>query len=109
MKLFIVLGIGMLILGLTACGSQKKEKSKTTSEDIVYYTCPMESHKHVHSQKPGNCPDCGLKLVPAIKAEEANADFYGCPMPEHSHIRHSDPGNCEECRMKLVPMKLVKT
>ena len=109
MKLITVLGIGTLILGLTACGSQKKENSKTTSEDIVYYTCPMESHKHVHSQQPGNCPDCGMKLVPAVKGEEANADFYGCPMPKHSHIRHSDPGNCEECSMKRVPMKLVKT
>ncbi len=62
MKLFIVLGIGMLILGLTACGSQKKEKSKTTSEDIVYYTCPMELHSYVVMEEPGNCPVCGMEM-----------------------------------------------
>ena len=27
----------------------------------VTYTCPM--HPEIHSQKPGNCPKCGMTLV----------------------------------------------
>ncbi|MEO5561820.1 MAG: multicopper oxidase domain-containing protein, partial [Chitinophagaceae bacterium] len=31
------------------------------------YTCPM--HPEIHSPKPGNCPRCGMKLVPESKKE----------------------------------------
>ncbi len=36
------------------------------------YTCPM--HPEVHSDAPGRCPKCGMKLVekkPATSSEEA--------------------------------------
>ncbi|MEO6455850.1 MAG: multicopper oxidase domain-containing protein, partial [Ginsengibacter sp.] len=38
---------------------QKKEARKPTQK--VIYTCPM--HPEVQSNKPGNCPKCGMKLV----------------------------------------------
>lgn len=25
-------------------------------EEIAYYTCLMEAHKHIHSSSPGECP-----------------------------------------------------
>jgi hypothetical protein len=28
------------------------------------YTCPM--HPEVHQEKPGNCPKCGMTLVPKM-------------------------------------------
>ncbi|MBB4803517.1 multicopper oxidase domain-containing protein [Nodularia spumigena CS-584] len=34
-----------------------KEESNPTT-----YTCPM--HPEIHESKPGNCPKCGMKLVP---------------------------------------------
>jgi DNA-directed RNA polymerase subunit RPC12/RpoP len=34
----------------------------------VTYTCPM--HPEVQSDKPANCPKCGMKLVP--KKEKAH-------------------------------------
>lgn len=77
-----------------------------SSENIAYYTCPMESHKHIHSQNPGDCPECGMSLVPVVETTTAEADFYGCPMPEHSHIRAEEAGSCPECGMQLKPMKI---
>jgi len=78
-------------------------------EILSYYTCPMESHKHIHNNNPGKCSECGMELVATVITSENNMEYYGCPMPIHSHIRHSEPGNCEECGMKLLPMRLVKS
>lgn len=39
----------------------KKHEGKEPSQ-IVSYTCPM--HPEIHAAKPGNCPKCGMKLVP---------------------------------------------
>ena len=93
----------------TESSSVGKEKKATDSaEKVYYYTCPMESHKHIHSDKPGDCTECSMKLVAAVEAETSNAEYYGCPMASHSHIRHDKAGQCEECNMDLKPMKLKK-
>lgn len=80
--------------------------SMEKEESIAYYTCPMDSHKHIRSSSPGSCSECGMKLVPAVEVDSESADFFGCPMPEHSHIRSGSPGTCTECGMKLKPFKL---
>ena len=38
-----------------------KKREATTQTRKVTYTCPM--HPEIHSDKPGNCPKCGMKLV----------------------------------------------
>jgi manganese oxidase len=43
--------------------SQKPAPSQATG-----YTCPM--HPEVHSDKPGNCPKCGMKLVPMTREQK---------------------------------------
>lgn len=101
-----------LLLILIACNGQNEKKTESqqinvkesTSEKIYYYTCPMENHKYVHSDKPGNCPECGMKLVAVVAAEQDSAGYYGCMMPEDSDVRSDEPGNCPKCNMKLVPM-----
>ena len=112
-KVLSFLGIGVLLV-LIACNGQGEKKSEhqdkpvkeSIAEKTYYYTCPMEQHKHISSNKPGDCPECGMHLVAAVEATPDSADYYGCSMQEHSYIRAEKPGDCPECNMKLVPMRL---
>jgi hypothetical protein len=115
-RIFTFLSICTLIV-LIACSGQSEQKSehqhKEDTETTVavdkayYYTCPMEQHKHISSDKPGDCSECGMKLVAAVETKSDSAEYYGCPMQSHSHIRHEKAGKCEECNMDLKPMKLA--
>lgn len=40
---------------------QKKKKQAAAQTQKATYTCPM--HPEIHSNKPGNCPKCGMTLV----------------------------------------------
>ncbi len=59
------LGILILMLGLVTfgCGNKRtKEKVKTEQQTTeVVYTCPM--HPEIEKSEPGDCPECGMKLV----------------------------------------------
>jgi RND family efflux transporter MFP subunit len=50
----------MLILALLATSCERNESKKPA--DVDYYTCTM--HPSVRAQEPGNCPICGMTLVP---------------------------------------------
>lgn len=45
----------------TATTEHHHEEAAPASSAVVY-ACPM--HPEVTSDKPGNCPKCGMKLVP---------------------------------------------
>lgn len=117
--LFVVTLFSVLLI---SCGGEKDTaaKSKPTmamhesaaqigGEKLIYYTCPMESHKHIHSSEPGSCPECNMTLVQGVITSVDKMEYYGCPMKIHSHIRHENPGKCEECKMELKPMRLKKS
>lgn len=76
------------------------------------YTCPM--HPEVRQHGPGNCPKCGMTLVPADQPpasaipvagrfdtvpEGWRGTVYTCPM--HPEVRQTGPGSCPICGMGL--------
>lgn len=52
---------------LTACTAKKRVPSEASDQqpEISYYTCPM--HPQIRRDHPGNCPICGMALVPVYK------------------------------------------
>jgi membrane fusion protein, copper/silver efflux system len=55
------------------------------------YTCPMEEHADVVSDKPGQCPKCEMKLVETSKVKHAKLaednwrKQHPAPAPQHQH------------------------
>lgn len=81
---------------------------KVDTEKRIYYTCPMDEHKHVHSREAGKCPECSMDLVEGVLTTEDQMEYWGCPMLTHSHVRETESGRCDECKMMLKPMRLKK-
>jgi DNA-directed RNA polymerase subunit RPC12/RpoP len=121
----------ILLIGLYGYVSahERHDISSQQTQQPVIYTCPM--HPEIQSNKPGNCPKCGMKLVvqkkksvqqkksaPAKKSPSAKMDDTKMPpkrkatnkpaqpatytCPMHPEIHASKPGNCPKCGMKLV-------
>ena len=102
-------------------------KDSVGTESEGQYTCPM--HPEVVSDEPGNCPKCGMHLVPLEQNgvtshsdhshhcsgdhEKPSGDdrtydrvppgysgvVYTCPM--HPQVRQTKPGACPLCGMGL--------
>ena len=72
-------------------------KPKSTAK----YFCPM--CPGVESDKPGDCPKCGMALErhPAWVAPAAGKVIYTCPM--HPEVQQDHPGDCPKCGMALEP------
>jgi P-type Cu+ transporter len=60
------------------------------------------THPDVHSDRPGNCPKCGMALEPSTITAATIHTQYTCPMPPQ--IVRNVPGNCPICGMTLEPM-----
>ncbi|MCU0787447.1 MAG: efflux RND transporter periplasmic adaptor subunit [Verrucomicrobia bacterium] len=74
------------------------------------YLCPMPEHVAIEYDHPGECPLCGMSLVPVSKdllrkMQPGGAiEYYTCPMPEHADLKLDKPGKCPLCRMTLIPV-----
>ncbi|MEW6237999.1 MAG: efflux RND transporter periplasmic adaptor subunit [Candidatus Omnitrophota bacterium] len=82
------------LLFLAACQKTKDEAAK--------YHCPM--HPTYISDRPGDCPICGMRLVPIEeKTPIPTAYKYQCPM--HPEVKSNNPDDrCPKCGMKLEPI-----
>ncbi len=78
--------------------------------ETTVYVCPMPEHVSIVYDHPGNCPICGMALVPvtpsALKKIQPGGKvlYYVCPMPEHANVHQDKPGKCPLCGMTLVPV-----
>ena len=89
---FALLALAAAVALNVACGK--------AVETAHRYHCPM--HPTYISDRPGDCPICGMRLVPIEeKAAPTTVPAYTCPM--HPAVTSDRPGRCPECGMKLVP------
>ena len=96
-----------------AAGSTNKiitATSDTPESEAAVYVCPMPEHVSIVYDHPGNCPICGMALVPvnssALKEIHPGGKvlYYTCPMPEHASVHEDKPGKCPLCGMTLIPV-----
>ncbi len=87
--------------------SQASQRERTFFAQQPIYICPM--HSHIVKDHEGECPICGMDLVPkesgaVTMMEDVHTPrtmvSYICPM--HSHIVKDHPGDCPICGMDLV-------
>ena len=118
----VLLLVAMLALAVPKTYGHTHDDKFYTAQQASY-TCPM--HPEIHSDKPGNCPKCGMKLIAEKKKaspkktvkkaepqkqEQMDATdevSYTCPM--HPDVVSDKPGKCPKCGMKLEKKESVKT
>jgi len=85
--------------------AEVKEKQKIEKDIEGTYYCPMHCEEEKMYNKSGNCPVCGMDLVPKVTA--VTSAQFTCPM--HPEIIKDEPGACPICGMDLLPMKSNET
>ncbi len=119
--------IGFVLAGVLVSGGywivtrQNAAQGPATTQQVQKYHCPM--HPEYVSDKPGDCPICGMKLVPmesaaspepAARGEHAGHEAAGAPAKKERKIlywtdamnpgsRYDKPGKAPD-GMDLVPV-----
>ncbi|MCI0378147.1 MAG: heavy metal translocating P-type ATPase [Gemmataceae bacterium] len=84
------------VLGVSkARAHQPDAKQQSRSK----YFCPMCAG--VESDKPDDCPKCGMALESSHPPATTDKIIYTCPM--HPEIERDGPGSCPKCGMDLEP------
>ena len=80
----------------TAAAPPRPAAAPQIGDATLLHTCPM--HPEIRQPGPGDCPDCGMALEPALPIERTE---YVCPM--HPDVVQQAPGSCPRCGMALEP------
>ncbi len=71
-----------IIAGVFTCGTARPNQhaaAPANTRVATVYTCPM--HPHYHSDHPGNCPICGMRLEPQHGASAAGGNDTAHTLP----------------------------
>ncbi len=104
-KIILIAVLGILILGTTAYFMTRGNSEINKVEHKQLYTCGM--HPDIISDKPGNCPICGMKLIPVKNssltqsAKDRKILYWRAPMDPNEIYNH--PGK-SKMGMDLVPV-----
>src|SRR4029079_7825829 len=90
-----VRAFAMFVMLAAATGQAPTPSQKTASTSLppVSWTCVM--HPDVVTDKPGQCPQCRMDLVPVRLVT-----IWSCPV--HGVIEQTTPGRCRICGRDLV-------
>ena len=104
--LIAVIAIGLFTISTIQAQEKEQTKMKHEQMEKATYTCPM--HADVKSDKPGECPKCGMNLkIMKMKMDHSKmAKTYVCPM--NSEATSDKAGECPKCGMSLVEKKMKK-
>ncbi|MCO6439912.1 MAG: copper-translocating P-type ATPase [Nitrococcus mobilis] len=83
-------------------GEAREKPTGSAKQGGREYTCPMDPE--VVSDKPGECPKCGMALEPTAPEAPAIKTEWTCPM--HPEVVRDEPGECPKCGMALEPRQV---
>ncbi len=85
---------------LDCCGHHPHHDASIQPSAAAKYFCPMCAG--VESDRPGDCPKCGMALERNPAWAGTGATLFTCPM--HPEVRQDQPGDCPKCGMPLEPL-----
>ena len=107
-NLFLYLLLISAFLVIAGCHSTEKD-NKVTVAGKPLYRCPM--HHEIIRDKPGNCPICGMDLVPFASDEKAVADVNLNTLlrPTNSYVLTTIPVISMEPREEKIEIEALGT
>ncbi len=106
-KFFVIMGVASILIYAISCKSNQKPPQE--GEIKTMYQCPM--HPQVIQEKSGDCPICGMNLVPRKMIYKGGkwTPYEGTKEMEHEEIKHEikSPPNLAEINIPVERQYLI--